>query len=182
MITPTLGMIGFSGGNKWIQRAIRFFIGSHYSHSFTILEGPFEEFSVLETTSTIVCLTPLERKLSESNWVDLWLITDASKDEIVNANKMIYENYSAMTYGYLAYLWFMYRWLCRKFKYEPKVMWKWCTHGITCSELTSIGISLLNERYSKLFDGYDLNAVSPEELNTIFKNNPSKFRYVGRYV
>lgn len=181
-ITPKIGMIGLSGGNKWIQRSIRFFIGCEYSHSFTIMNGPFEELAVLETTDTIVCMTPLDRKLSEKNWVDLWEIIEASQEEIIAANKMIYIKYSAMTYGYLAYIWFMYRWLCRKFNYNPKKMWGWCINGVTCSELSACGISMLNSRYAKIFENVDLNTISPKELDVIFKSNPHLFRYVGKYI
>ena len=182
MITPSIGMIGLSGGDKWIQKAIRFFIKSDYSHSFTIVNGPFDGLSVIETTDSIVCMTPLDRKLNERNWVDLWQITDATQEEIKKANKIIYYKYSAMTYGYFSYIWFMYRWLCKKFKYEPKKMWSWCNKGVTCSELSSYGISILNDKYSKIFEGIDLNTISPKELEFIFKNNPNLFRYVGKYV
>jgi hypothetical protein len=172
-----LGMIGLSGGKAWIQRQIMFFTGSEYSHSFIIVPG-VSGLDALETTDTIVCTSPMERKVHESNEVEIW-DTSASEDDRQFAWYTVYVSYAAKWYGYLSYIWFMYRWLMRNFGKEPKVMWKWCTHGVTCTELNVKYLSLLGPEYRELFKDLDLNAQSPEELKQIMIKNPKLFTYIG---
>ena len=81
------GMVGFAGGKTFIQRAIRFFIGSDFSHSFIIVEGPDSAQAALETTETVVTVTPMVRKLSEKNWVELWEIKAPLYDKLDAADK-----------------------------------------------------------------------------------------------
>ena len=43
------GMIGLSGGDLWIQKAIRFFIESDFSHSFMVRkrdDGMFKQLGI----------------------------------------------------------------------------------------------------------------------------------------
>lgn len=174
MIDVKEGMIGFSGGNTFMQRAIRFFIGSRFSHSFTILNGPYG-LSALETTTTIVAVTPFDRKAIEDNWVEIWeIIYPLSKS--LHLADSYYRNVGSW-YGYLSYFWFMYRWVARKFKHEPTTMWKWCNSGVTCTELTCKYIDALFPGLLK----NDLNTYSPEELRNVMLNNIDKFTCVGWY-
>jgi hypothetical protein len=174
------GDIGLSGGNLFIQKAIRYFIGSQFSHSFTVLDGPYGVLSVLETTDTIVCMSPFHKKDSEANYIEMWRpVYAGNPSDIQEILKHGYEKYSANWYSYLSYLWFMYRWLCRKFKYEPKVMWKWVVNGQTCTELTCAGYVALI--FPELFLNKDLNTISPRELREIMIANPDKFIPLGWY-
>jgi hypothetical protein len=170
------GMIGFSGGNGFTQRAIRLFIGSDFSHSFTVMKGPGEYLSALETTSTIVCLTPFSNKDYEENWVEMW---DVNADIELKQSilEMIYGIYSGTWYAYLAMIWFMFRYEYRRCGYEPRKMWKWCTSGIGCTELTSTYVKYL---FPELITN-DLNTYSPKELRDIMLRNPGKFTCLGWY-
>lgn len=170
------GMIGFSGGNIWIQKAIRFFIDSKFSHSFVIVNGPLGYMSAFETTETLVCLTPFDRKEDENNWVELWDVVADSNVKYA-ALKSSYWRFSGKWYGYLSYSWFMYRYVARKFKHEPTKMWEWCNSGVTCTELTCQYVSTL---FPNLFKN-DLNTYSPSELRKIMVDNPDKFTNLGWY-
>lgn len=171
------GMIGLSGGNAWIQRQIMFFTQSNYSHSFVIFKG-LSGVDVLETTETIVCVSPLERKIRESNEVEIWE-PKASEQEKEAALRMVYEKYAAKWYGYLSYIWFIYRWAMRKIGKEPTIMWKWCTDGVTCTELTVAYLCCLNDEYVQIFKERDINSQSPEELKKIMVSHPKLFDYIG---
>lgn len=170
------GMIGFSGGNGFIQRCIKFFTKSFFSHSFVTFKTG-DILSVLETTSTLVCATPFSRKRLESNYVEMWELVSADEtSEFIRQINLNYQLYSGNWYGYLSYIWFMYRWLARKFGVEPTTMWRWCDRGITCTELT---VSPLVSLYH-LFDN-DLNTYAPEELRKIMLQHPDKFTCLGWY-
>jgi hypothetical protein len=171
------GMIGFSGGNKFIQKAIKFFISSEFSHSFVVIDGPYRILSVLETTDTRVCPTPIDRKLTEDNYVNIWDVL-ANEEIKKEAAEYVYDKFSGEMYGYLSYFWYMYRWFFRLFKIEKKKMWKWASGGITCSELTATYLDFL---YHELFEGIDLNTVSPRELYKIVNDNKDKFVNLGWY-
>lgn len=172
------GMIGLSGGESWIQRKIKFFTKSNYSHSFTIMKGP-SGLDALETTDTVVCLSPMERKVYEKNYVDIW--EPIASDEIKElAAKECYTEFSSEWYGYLSYLWFMYYWLMGLFGKKPTKIWKWCPKGITCTELSCHYVIKLGNTFSNLFNGVDLNTQSPERLYEKMKQNTTLFKYLGR--
>lgn len=169
------GMIGLSGGNSFIQRAIRFFTGSKFSHSFTII-AVGEELSALETTETRVTITPINLKLKENNWVQIWEVF-AKKEEKLNALNRSYYNHSGKMYGYKSYLWFLYRYFARKFGKDPTRMWGWASKGITCTELTC---DYLAKLFPEIFIN-DLNTYSPEELRKLMLQHTDKFICLGWY-
>jgi len=171
------GMIGFSGGDKWIQKAIRFFIGSEFSHSFTTKNNDKGVLCALETSSTTVMFGPMSDKLNELNWVEMWDVIVPEDKKQASLAKML--PYIGKWYGYLSYIWFMYRWLMRKFGYEPKKMWWWCKGGLTCTELTQ---KYPKDFFPELFEGIDPNTIAPPELRKIMVANPDKFVYKGWYI
>ena len=176
-----IGMIGFSGGDLFIQKAIRFFIGSDFSHSFMVGEREDGVLCALETSSTKVMFGPVSDKLNEKNWVEMWEVigpTDEVKKAVTDDCR---KKYFAKWYAYLSYVWFMYRWGCRKFGYEPTKMWGWCTWGETCTELTSEYPSD-NRIFPDLFKGMDINTISPDILHAMMVKNPDKFVCLGWYV
>jgi hypothetical protein len=171
------GMIGFSGGDQLIQRAIKFFTRSNWSHSFSVMTVA-GHLSTIDTTSTIVEVAPFENKLKEKDYFEIWTPTKASEEEINQAISKTYKEYSAKWYGYLSYLWFMYRYSLRLLEIEPIKMWSWANHGVTCTELTCFFIESLGGQYKDLFEGKDLNTQSPQELYDIVTNNTHLFKYV----
>ena len=170
------GDIGLSGGNSLVQRCIKFFTNSQFSHSFTVIKS-CGTFNAFETTSTIVSLTPVDRKLYEENYVEIWRMVDNIDIQSVLHEMFIF--HSGHWYGYLSYVWFIYRWICKKFGYKTNKMWSWCINGITCTELTINPISII---YPELFTEYDVNTITPQDLRDIMVNNPDKFLFVGWYV
>lgn len=168
--------IGFSGSDGFIQRGIKYFTDCDYSHSFSTLKGPFDYISAIETTSTIVAITPVNRKHDESNYIELWEVIDR-RDEFNRAANRAYGTYSGMWYGYLTYVWFIYRWLMRKFKVEKKVMWAWCNRNVTCTELTA---SIVFSAFPELKDKErDINTYSPKELRDVVIRYPQYFQWKG---
>lgn len=172
-----LGMIGLSGGNKFMQRAIRFFTRSEFSHSFVVVDGPYQVLSVLETTESIVCLSDFYRKDSEENYIEMWEpIIKIDTSEIL---KKAYLTSVGKYYGHLTYVWFIYDWVCSFFGYQPKIMWKWVNNGPTCTAL--VCEEYLSKIFPHLFENIDFSTMTPEKLRKIMLNNPDKFKYLGWY-
>jgi hypothetical protein len=172
------GMVGLSGGGTFIQKAIKYFTGSQWSHSFTVMLNENGVLSALETTSTQVHLDPMINKMSEPDYVQIWEVI-APEEDLHRANELVRKQFLGMWYGYLSYLWFMYRWLLRKMGKEPMTMWGWVSGGVTCTELTCTGIYYISEIFKGLFVGRDINTQAPQELEAIMINNPALFRFVG---
>jgi hypothetical protein len=173
------GMIALSGGNEFIQKAIKFFTRSMFSHSFALMQGPYKILSSFETTSTIVSGADIAHKWEEDDYIQVWDVLEASDDEKRKSLKKLYKEYAKTRYGYESYLWFIYRAICRLFKYEPKIMWKWVSNGVTCTELSCYYLYNLNAIYRALFDGLDFNTLSPQELYNIMIFNPNLFKQIG---
>ncbi|MGV8130858.1 MAG: hypothetical protein ACP5N7_02030, partial [Candidatus Pacearchaeota archaeon] len=121
------GMICFSGGNSFIQKCIKFFTNCNFSHSFVIVKGPSGILSAFETTSTICCLSSVCKKHGEKNYIECYRIKDEfARSLLIRYSGLAYLGYAGNWYGYLSYIWFMYRWLMRKFNIEKTKMWEWC--------------------------------------------------------
>lgn len=178
MISLKPGMIGLSGGNKFIQESIRIFTNSIFSHSFLTMKGPGDVLCALETTATIVNFSPLSNKDKEPGWIQMWEIL-ADPVEIEKASINTFAEYVGCRYGYESYLWFIYRAGARKFRYEPLKMWDWVSHGVTCTELTCYTVENINPTFHGIFEGRDYNTIAPQELSVIMHSNSDKFRCVG---
>jgi len=172
-----VGMIGLSGGDTLIQKGIRFFTGSIFSHSFVVIDGPNNIKSVLETTSTLVSVSPLDRKVNEPDWVQIWepIAPDEYKKYAISET---YKKFVGKRYGYESYFWFIYRWIVRKFGYEPTKMWRSFSKGVTCTELSCNYLFKIGSYFPELFKN-DLNTYAPQELYEIMNNNQDFFRLKG---
>ena len=167
------GMIGQSGGNLFIQKAIRFFTRSIFSHSFLIIEGPYKILSCLETTETIISLTDIFDKMENKDYIEVWKIK-ASQAAIDGAASWAYMKYSGKWYGYTSYLYYIWRFFTGSKKISKRL-----TDGTTCTELVCNYICMIGPEFSKLFEGIDLNTVTPQDLNEIMEANPALFEKIG---
>jgi hypothetical protein len=164
----------FSGGDEFIQKAIRFFTQSKFSHSFVIMEGPGQRLCALETTSTLVTLTPANRKYLEKYYVEVWRpVGDNLKETISILSQNAFIRYSGNWYGHISYVWFIYRWFMSLFGRDLKKMWRWANRGITCTELTNTSFPFIidNER--------DPNTITPQIMRDWIARHPEYFTLVG---
>lgn len=172
------GMIGFSGGTRWIQRAIGYFTDSEFSHSFMVKNNADGIPCALETTFTTVMFGPVADKLQEKNWVEMWDVIAPEEQKAAALETCL--PYIGSWYSYLSYLWFLYAWAKKKLGMRPPTkMWKWCTPGNTCTELTQKYPKYL---FPELFEGLDENIVTPPVLRNIMVEHPDKFVLLGWYV
>lgn len=166
------GMIAQSGGNIFIQKAIKFFTRSKFSHSFLIMHSPYEE-AVLQTTEAMVTITPVEEKFFGKDYCVFYDI-EATMEEKVFAIKQTYIRYSGMWYGYLSYVYFIMRYFGYKKDCPHSLSW-----GVTCTELVCYYLMRLNENYYNLFKGKDLSSLTPEDLRIIIEANKGLFKEQG---
>ena len=134
--------------------------------------------SSLETSSTIVKVISLFHKLEEPDYIKVYDII-ASQEDKDRAALETYKEYSGCRYGYESYIWFIYRWIMRKFGKEPNKIWKFVSNGVTCTELTCYYLSKINSQFATLFEGKDINTYSPEELQQLINQNSELFEFKG---
>jgi len=173
-----IGDIFLSGGNKFVQKFIRYFTDSLFSHSGCMGSGPGGLLATVETTPTIVTSQPFDRKYEQPDWL---LVVEplASQESKEKAFIKTWKEYVAERYGYETYLWFIYRSLVRKIGFEPKKMWSWASTGVTCTELTCYYLCKLSDEFAAIFSGKDLNTIAPQELMKIIDYNPELFKIKG---
>lgn len=173
------GDILLTGGDSFIQKKIRFFTGSDFSHSCIVMPDYADKLSVLGTTSTIVNRAPLEHEIINSEWI-LVVEPNCNDDVKIGAAAVTYLRYSGMLYSYQSYIWFIYRYICKKlFMYEPLSMWKFLRRGVTCSELVAYYIGLLGIKYRNEIIRRDLNAWSPAEIHELVLRRTDLFTVKG---
>jgi hypothetical protein len=176
------GDIGLSGGSTFIQKAIAFFTKSDLSHSFSI--GMMDnKLHILETTATKIHCVPLETKLSEPDFVEIWDVI-GNEDDITQAFNECCLDYVGTWYGYLSYVWFIYRFIAWQLDYNPKTVWAWASPGTTCTELTCTNLMKRNGQLKECIEstGMDLSAIDPQSLKNIMIANPHLFRFKGYLV
>lgn len=179
MIKP--GTIGLSGGNQFIQRAIKLFTRSDFSHSFVIFSGPGQIVSTIETTPTIVITAPFDAKDREPDWVQIWDVF-APDEAKQGAAEKIFRKYSGYAwYGYKSYLWFIYRAIVRLFGKTPNQVWSWASHGVTCTELVTEYLRLISPVFKELLKDVDASAQTPEDLRLFMVAHPELFECLGWY-
>jgi hypothetical protein len=174
-----VGDIGLSGGNLFIQKGIRFFTNSLWSHSFTVVPAFDEnELAVMQTTETRSVVVPLNRKLNEPDWVFIYR-PKASSAAIMSAISQSWGECSGEWYGYPSYFWFIYVWAMEKLNLRPSAIWGWAKGGVTCTELTSTYVRYLGIEYAKLIDTQDRSQWSPQRLQGVMDSRPDLFERVG---
>jgi hypothetical protein len=180
------GDIFFSGGPTFIQEAINDFTDGIFCHSGIIGSGPSDILSSLETSATTVHCQAFEKKLHEPDYILIVEVLSNAKDK-QSSFVECYLEFVGKWYGYLSYLWFIYRAAIiqlkriRLFKNisVPKDVWKWASKNITCTELTCIFLAKLGGLFSTVFNDTDFSGVAPNDLFPLIPKLPTMFRVRG---
>lgn len=181
LVDMRVGDIGLSGGNAFIQKAIRFFTNSQWSHSFTVVPSlmGINALAVMETTESRNVVVPLSRKLNEPDWVFVYR-PRVSQAAIANAIGRAWNECSGELYGYTSYLWFIWAWVVQKFgRKAPENVWKWAQAGITCTEYTTCYVKYLGPQYEALIGDEDRSEWNPQKLQETMDANPELFEKIG---
>lgn len=105
---------------------------------------------------------------------EVWSIS--IPDELKDAALKEMLNNLEVTYGFLAYPWFIWRKICRFFGKDIKSQNNWLHQGIICSQLCTMYLKACG--LSHVFSGYGDGSIAPQDLQDIFNSNPNLFQKV----
>jgi len=171
------GLIGFSVTKGFISRAIQYFRGSKYSHTFIVFgPTPWGDDILGEAGTFGISLVPLQKYASEKYKMELWEIDMSEVDsEKLNAATRKLTGMAGKTYGYLQLVGFVWIWLMNKFGRRVDNPFE---GGIICSEysyyfLREVDYEMLNDL------GLNANSIAPDHLRLLLMAD-NKAKVVAR--
>jgi len=177
--SPEYGFICFAyTNNKWYDWCIAKFSKSSWSHSFFTCPPMLGEEMVMEADSSGVSVCSFDQHYRQNSTqtykvfrfknVDQATIDAAIKNRIPELE---------VTYGYLEYPWFIWRYLNRMVGRDIKAQDNWCQNGNeVCSQFLREYISDCG--YASLFDGYGKGSMAPEDIYQVVLAHPELFELV----
>ena len=179
----TSGLIGFSYSPGWLQRCIRFFTNSKWSHAFVTIDVAGST-SVMEAGQFQVQVVPyhthykgVEHELYQIKQVTAW-----DKDDEADERLALLTTFYALAgdrYGYLQCLWFVWRWLNDKLGRDISQQKNWFTRGVICDEVVYYYLWNLSDAMHPLLSKFSPDTIQSEDLYQIVKSNPQMFEKVN---
>ena len=164
--------------SSWISKQIAFFTGSYFSHAFVTAPPMCDRLMCLEAVAGGVSAIPFDiayENCPDESFIEYDVLVSA---EIKEKALSVIMNNLEIGYGFLEYPWLIWRWLCKKLGKDIKSHNNWSNDGIICSELV---VEYLTEcGLGKLFEGFGVAAVTPEDLYQIVLANPQYFKEIKR--
>lgn len=176
------GDIGLSNNLKgFFPAAIRFFTGSHISHSFLVGDSWLGHRAVIEA-GNLVQVVPWKKfyvdKPTEEYWVYRIHDGKVKEQDMVIALSRCFNNYAGKTYGYLQLLWFIWRWAASKFGMDVRRCRNWLPGGVICSELVYWYLFYLGGEFRKLIEPFTSNTIQAHDIYEIIQSRPDLFYLV----
>lgn len=160
------GAVGFSTGNSWTSRLIRWFTRSQYSHAFIVVtdgKGKDEPPLVMEATRRGVVVGPITKYTA--NWSERRVTLFMPKTDRINIHAAVDKmwSYVGIRYGFLALAGLALRLLLQRLGIR---IGNPIGIGMICSECQFLFLRQLPELSD--LKNWDRDEVTPEDL----------FRYV----
>ena len=172
------GHIVLSRSHHFTANAIAYMTDSYFSHTFITVPPISGRLICFEAVGGGVEAVPFdigyEQDDSEEYIIYSLQVSNEIKDQAISEIMNTLER----PYGYTDYLWFIWRWICKKFGKDIKKDNNWVKGGIVCSELVTDYLKACG--LSHLFEGYGDGSVVPQDIYDIVKQNPQYFVEVSR--
>jgi hypothetical protein len=177
MVKP--GMVGCSYTPGVIQKIIRYFTNSQWSHSLLITTPVAGVESVHEAAGRGVQVVPFEKNYEKApGYYQLYSISPdyATEDQIFQSLAQCHLIYSGDEYGTLQLLWFPYRVFMEKvFKKDVRHQKNWLSNGVICSELVYHFLSGLGSVFVEMLSPFSPDTIQSEDLYRMYETNPHIF-------
>lgn len=166
-------------GTKYgfFPNAIKWFTKSKFSHSLVTMPNVLDMPMCAEAADNGVSMVRFDKAYTqnEDQEYEIWKVKIAP--ECIDAGiKKVADDLETM-YGFLQYPWFVWRSICKFFGSDIKHQNNWFTGGTICSELCVQYLAGCGLAY--VLDGYGPGAVTPQDLQDIFKAHPELFELVA---
>lgn len=158
----------------FIPNAIKFFTKSKFSHSFIIM-GDLLGVTLCEEADAggvEVCRFDLNYANNTNEGYEVWTVNlpQAVKDTAIQ--KIM--NELEVNYGFLEYVWFIWRAINKLFGKDIKQQNNWAANsGYICSQLVVQYLKDLG--LNQVLVGYGNGSIAPEDLAVIFSAYPNCF-------
>lgn len=176
-----VGCIGFTGEHKSnaLQKLIKFFSNSEWSHTF-LITFPFGGEDTVEEASLKVQIVPFSQYRNDGNATYEIYKINAPGELIDAALQKCFDQYAGVEYGFFQLLFFTVRWLYQKLGINTKHLPNPIRNGIICSELVWDYLSSIDPQIKDLLSVFDPDLVAPEDIYRIVKANPHIFALIER--
>lgn len=162
---------------EFIASAIRWFTQSNFSHSFVTIPKVLGMPVAIEATGKGVdtCLFDKNYKNNENEGYQIWHlnISQSIKDKAIKSVL----NDLEISYGFLQYPYFIIRRICLVVGLDIKSYNNWFRKdGMICSQLCVAYLKACGLEH--ILKGYGEGSIAPQDLQNIFKSNPTIFKLV----
>jgi hypothetical protein len=155
-----------------LSKFIRWFTNSKFSHSFVTMPDVLGIPMCIEAESGGVDTARYDSNYlnNADEAVEVWTlnIPQTVKDQ---ALKQIINDLE-IPYGFLEYVWFIWRKLNLLFGRDIKNQNNWNTNGMICSQLV---VAFLKACKLDIFQGYGNGSIAPQDLRNIMVAHPELF-------
>jgi hypothetical protein len=175
------GYIAFSyTKNELTAKLIAKITQSKWSHSFIIVPPMLGKEMVMEAASNGISMATFQENYrdnpNESYEVYRFNAPQGKIDKsILNCMEKL-----ERPYPYMELLWFVWRRINKVFGRDIKNQNNWFTNGVVCSGLVRKFIE--GSGFKKLFKGFGIDAVAPEDAYEIVIANPKLFELIEKKI
>lgn len=185
---PPYGLVGYGDSKgRWPAILQHIFAGPGASHAFLITYpiGIITPVPMVFEADISVKHTPYWRYLDDKKF-DYWLFSmpNFTNDEIIHAIDKCTNEFSSVTYGFLQWPWFVWRWFHEKVLHTD---WRkkrnWFTSGVICSELwywfVWYATELRPDKHSKIraiLEQWEPDSIQAYDVKMIMLKNPNEFK------
>ena len=160
--------------NEWIAKQIAWFTDSKWSHCFFTVPPMLGREMVMEAVAGGVSVAQFDlcyrANIDQAYEVYRFKISQENIDQAICKTMDLFE----VAYGFLHYVWFIYRTICKKLGKDIKSQDNWASkNGEVCSDLLRHYIEASG--YKSLFEGYGQDSAAPQDIYDIVLAHPELF-------
>lgn len=161
--------------NDWTSHLTAYLTQGYFSHAFVLTMTANKKWLCIEAEVEGVTASLFDLAYRKNLYRDYMVF----EVKVPNNNAGINAVMSKLEtgYGFAQMLWFVYRFICSKFGKDIKGQDNWFyKDGTLCSQLASE--YLIAAGLGKIFEGYGLGSISPNDIYEVAKSRPDLFEEI----
>lgn len=166
--------------NEWVAKAIAWFTGSQWSHTFITVPPVLGKEMAMEAASGGTQMVLFDQAYRGNSTQKYEVYHVKVSEEIIEQSIAQCLERLEMPYGYLEYPWFIWRYINKFFGRDIRGQDNWYQRDEVCAGLTNYYVSGLS--LDVLFKDFGKNSVSAQDIYEIVKANPHLFELVEQQI
>lgn len=164
--------------NELIAKLIAKITQSKWSHSFIVVPPVLEKEMVMEAASNGISMTTFQENYRDNANESYEVYRVFAPKNKVDKSILSCMERLERPYPYLELLWFVWRRINKFFGKDIKDQNNWFTNGVVCSGL--VRKFLEGSGLKRLFKGFGIDAVAPQDVYNIVLANPKLFELIEK--